>query len=174
MFNPHPDDHSNSLSAVHHTTAASIHHAAQSFFQSQEVNTHFLYSDIITRLAQVQSHSTRNPPSVSGLPFPQPAPQSSWITIWTEATSASNQTLDLVVGITSSNLGPRPLFIASPHPSAMLEASFLRPRLSLLTFELLGCIPVERVFSVLGASRFDKWAVQYQAFLTRLNQVPSV
>lgn len=150
---------SDTLVITAYTTAASALQALSPFFHSQEINSHIIYSFIHTQLARDQQlSSTASASASSHGPNPQQpgAAPSLWVAVWTMDSKSHARFLDLVVALPTSPLGPNPLFIVSPHPSAMLSPNFLRPRLSLLVSELLGRGPVERVFSVFGPRRLTQ------------------
>ncbi|KAG9010309.1 hypothetical protein FRB94_010659 [Tulasnella sp. JGI-2019a] len=130
------------LIITHHPTATSAHQSTASILQAHEINTHIILSHVLSQRSQELAASTSQP---------QPAlPPSLWLAVWT--TRSQHRTLDIIVALTTGPLGPRPLFIASPHISATLTWAFLRPRIDLLVSEILGLdnVPMERIFSVFG------------------------
>lgn len=132
------------LVTTRHTTATSVYQATAPILEAHEINTLIILSQILTQLAQDRSASNPSQPAL---------PPSLWIAIWTTCPHVpQGRTLDLIIALTAGPVGPRPLFIASPHTSPTLTPNFLRPRIDRLVSELLNEVPVDRVFSMFGMS----------------------
>ncbi|KAG8881143.1 hypothetical protein FRB97_009839 [Tulasnella sp. 331] len=142
------------LVTTRYTTATSAYQATASILQAHEINTHIILSYILAQLTREQAASTSQQP----VPLP-----SLWIAVWTTCSHMpQNRTLDLIIALTAGPVGPRPLFIASPHTSSTLTSIFLRPRIDRLITELLDGapeVPVDRIFSVFGSRRLTQYFV---------------
>ena len=146
------------ITVTQHRTATDFLSATHSHLQDKERSSNIVFAHALKRLRKEAGRALVNPRDVEDwLRFPSHRvpedPHVFWLTVWTVDSTKDTATLDLVLSCVDWTLGSYPIFLWSPQPE---DETWLIPRVTKLTNNLLGCVPPERVFSVFGMT----WLVE--------------
>ena len=156
------------ITVVQHQTATDFLSATYSYLRDNERSSGIVFAHALKRLGKEAGSTLRTPRDVEDwLRFPRHRVHGDsntfWLTVWSVDPISNTATLDLVLSCVDWTLGNYPIFLWSPQPE---DKTWLIPRVTQLTNNLLGCAPPERVFSVFGKTWLVNSFSEYWTGLT--------